>query len=127
MKIDEDIERVIRDFYNNRRLIGATSIAPILLARIFGTKFGGPGCFITLGKEGVSCNLFTFQSNWPYADAIHIAEDFGNTLERKDSDYKCIDYDNGIVTVPGYMNVDASPTQVDRGVNEMIFAMLKNL
>ena len=56
MKIDEEIERVIRDFYNKRRLIGATSIAPILLAKIFGTKFGGPGCFITLGKEGVSYN-----------------------------------------------------------------------
>jgi enhancing lycopene biosynthesis protein 2 len=53
MKVDEQVEKVILDFYNSNKVIGACCIAPILLARIFGNKFGGPGLTITLGREGV--------------------------------------------------------------------------
>jgi enhancing lycopene biosynthesis protein 2 len=56
--VDKDIESVIKEFHKENKQIAASCISPILLARIFGTKFGGPGCRITLGKHGVNFKKF---------------------------------------------------------------------
>jgi enhancing lycopene biosynthesis protein 2 len=55
--VDKDIEHVIKAFHKQNKQIGASCISPIVLAKVIGTKFGGPGCQITLGNKGVSITL----------------------------------------------------------------------
>ena len=45
--------------------MGFCCIAPILPAKIFGTKNGGPGMTLTLGKKG---------EDWPIGDVSGIIE-----------------------------------------------------
>ncbi len=51
--VKEDVEKIIKDFYNNQKIIAACCISPILLARVLGKKYNGPGLTLTLGKVGV--------------------------------------------------------------------------
>jgi len=71
MAVFPDIESKIKDFIDNKKVIAACCMSPILLARILGTKFGGPGATITLGSKG---------ELWPYSCALNIANDWGNNV-----------------------------------------------
>lgn len=57
-------------------------IAPIIAAKVFGSKSGGPGAKLTLGSKG---------ENWPYQDAIDAATSFGNELVETQINEVCID------------------------------------
>ena len=48
--VDEEVERVLKDFHGAEKVIGMCCIAPIILALVFG-KSGVP-IKITLGKKG---------------------------------------------------------------------------
>jgi hypothetical protein len=45
----------------------------------------------------------------------------------KDSDFKTVDFENGIVTTPAFMNAEATFAEVDKGINEMIFSLIKSI
>ena len=49
MQVIPEIEKALKDFHNAKKYIGICCISPILAARVFGTKFGGPGLKLTLG------------------------------------------------------------------------------
>jgi enhancing lycopene biosynthesis protein 2 len=49
MTVQPDVEKALKAFHEHKKVIGLTCIAPIVAARMFGTKFGGPGVTLTLG------------------------------------------------------------------------------
>jgi len=54
-------------------------ISPVIAARVFGTKNGGPGSHLTLG-----CN--SNEADWPHQGAVEVAKSLGNEVDLKDID-----------------------------------------
>ena len=103
MKVDEDIEKVLKEFKDKRKVIGLTCIAPIVAAKVFGQD----GIKITLGGRG---------ENWPYAGALDAAESFGARVVECDVQGVCVDWSDQIVTLPAYMKGNAKPHEIYDGV-----------
>ena len=64
MKVDEDIEKIMKDFSEKKKVIGLTCISPIIAAKVF-------------GKDGVKLTLGGRGDSWPYNGAIDAAGSFG--------------------------------------------------
>ena len=111
MTVQEDVEKVLKDFQANKKYIGFCCISPIVAARVFGKKFGGPGLILTLGKKG---------ENWPYAGSIEVATSFGNELAEKDISEICIDEKNKIISTPAYMKDNANPYEILSGIDKLV-------
>lgn len=58
MAVFPDYENKIKEFINQKKVIATCCMSPIIIARILGTKFGGPGATLTLGSKG---------EQWPYS------------------------------------------------------------
>ena len=71
MEVDPEIVRVLKDFHLEKKLMGFCCISPIIAAKVFGKKSGGPGLVLTLGSVG---------EHWPYHGSIEVAKGFGNEL-----------------------------------------------
>lgn len=104
--VDPDVERVIREFKAQKKPIGLCCIAPVLAARVLGTKAGGPGCQVTIGTDSGT------------ADAIRA---MGATNVAKPVTEAVADEVNRIATTPAYM-CDASIHEVFVGIGKMIDA-----
>ena len=117
MTVQEDVEKALKAFHSSKKIIGLTCIAPIIAARVFGTKFGGPGITLTLGKT---------DKNWPYNSSIDVASKFGNNLEKTiDVEGICVDMTHKVYTTPAYMKEDAKPHEVFEGIDNMIRQIAK--
>lgn len=116
MQVDPEISEVILAFYNTVKPIGASCIAPIILAKILGTTSGKKGIDLTLGKKG---------SDWPYADSIEVANKFGNKAVNCDIDDICRDGFSKIVTTPAYMKDTANPYEVYQSIGKMVDEVIK--
>ena len=75
MSVKEDVKNVLLDFHKSQKYIGLCCISPVVAAKVFGTKSGGPGLKMTLGGRGDS---------WPYNGSIDAASSFGNNLVESD-------------------------------------------
>ena len=64
MTVIPSVEKALKEFHQQKKVIGLACISPIVAARVFGTKFGGPGVTLTLGKKG---------DHWPYNGTIDVA------------------------------------------------------
>ena len=71
MTVHNDVSAVMKDFHAAKKYIGLCCISPIVAAKVFGTKSGGPGLKLTLGCRG---------DDWPYNGSIDAATSFGNEL-----------------------------------------------
>ena len=49
MTVNPLVEKALKDFHANNKVVGLACIAPIIASRVFGNKFGGPGVTLTLG------------------------------------------------------------------------------
>ena len=116
MSVDIEVAKVILNFYNTKKPIGATCIAPIVLAKILGTVSANPGIDLTLGKKG---------NDWPYAGSIEAASKFGNKLVSCDVDEICKDRFSKIVTTPAYMKETAKPFEVFDGIEKLVKEVIK--
>jgi enhancing lycopene biosynthesis protein 2 len=65
---------------------------------------------LTLGSKG---------EQWPYSQAINIAESWGNTLVHSKVDEVVFDEKNLIFSTPAYM-YSATPAEVFNGIEKMI-------
>lgn len=107
-----DVERIIKGFHAQKKPIGLCCIAPVLAARVLGTRKGGPGVKVTIGKDTVT------------ADAIAT---MGATHVPKGVTEAYTDEAQRVVTTPAYM-FDAKPHEVYEGIGRMVesvAAMLK--
>ena len=54
MEVEKDVAEVIKEFHAKKKHIGLICISPILAAKVLGSKSGGAGINITLGKKNES-------------------------------------------------------------------------
>ena len=107
MTVQPDIEAVLKDFHDNNKVIGLTCIAPIVAAKV-------------LGSKGVRMTLGSTAENFPYAGSIEVATSFGADMKMANVHESCIDWSNKIVTTPAYMQGDAKPHEVFDGIQTFL-------
>ncbi len=101
---DPDVARVIRGFHGARKPIGLVCIAPVLAARVLGTRSGGPGCTVTIGGDEKT------------SEAIAA---MGSSNAPRRVTEAVTDSANRIVSTPAYM-CNARPHEVFEGVGRMV-------
>ncbi len=106
--VDPDVVRVIKGFHAARKAIGLVCIAPVLAARVLGTKMGGPGCTITIGDDPGTAKAIAAMGSVNSVKAVAEA---------------AIDRRNRIVSTPAYM-CEARPNQVFDGVGRMVDGLI---
>lgn len=99
-----DVERVIKAFHAAKKPIGLCCIAPVLAARVLGTRKGGPGVKVTVGGDG------------PVPEAI---QTMGATHVPRAVTEAYTDERERVVTTPAYM-YDANPYEVFAGIGKMV-------
>lgn len=103
--VDSSVQKTITDSYKKGVVIGAMCIAPVVIAKVLGSK----GVHVTIGHDnGV-------------AKAI---ERTGAIHEDKETTEVCVDALRGVVTTPAYM-LASSIKEVCEGADNMIKAMIK--
>jgi len=102
-KIDDQVKRVILDFHNNGKYIGAICISPMLISRAFQGTDVSP--VLTLGTN---------------KDAAADLEFFGGIHKEKHVTEICIDQKNNIVSTPAYMQGDASISEIYSGIEKLV-------
>ncbi|MBS0198139.1 MAG: isoprenoid biosynthesis glyoxalase ElbB [Planctomycetes bacterium] len=103
-----DVVRVIKGFHEARKPIGMCCIAPVLAARVLGTRMNGPGCTVTLGSdERTAAAVQTMGSKHA---ARGVSEAFTDTTNR-------------LVTSPAYM-YEAKPHEVFDGIGAMVAGVM---
>lgn len=98
--VDADAERVIQEFYQAKKPIGAICIAPALIARVLGSQ----GVSLTIGHDEGT------------AQAI---ESLGAKHQNKKVDEIAVDDAHKIVSTPAYM-LGQNPAEVGKGIKALI-------
>lgn len=96
-----EASRVIHEFHNESKPIGAICIAPVLIA----LTLGKTGVTLTLGQEGEAASEITKTGAH---HEVCTVDDFVTDREHK------------IVTTPAYMYGDAKPHQVFAGIRRAV-------
>ena len=104
-RVDASIQKTILDSYENGVVIGAMCIAPVVIAKVLGSK----GVHVTIGNDkGVAAAI-------ERTGAIH---------ENKNVTEVCVDELRGVVTTPAYM-LASSIKEVCEGADNMIKAIIR--
>lgn len=103
-----DIARVLKDFHAAKKPIGLCCIAPVLAARVLGTRKDGPGVKVTIGTD---------------ADTATAINTMGATHVPRAVTESYTDEVNKVVTTPAYM-CDAKPHEVFEGIGKMVDAVV---
>jgi enhancing lycopene biosynthesis protein 2 len=99
-----DVARVIKAFHAAKKPIGLCCIAPVLAARVLGTRMNGPGIKVTIGAD---------------RDTAAAIATMGSINVPKGVTESYTDEANRIITTPAYM-YDAKPIEVYEGIGKMI-------
>jgi enhancing lycopene biosynthesis protein 2 len=115
MTVSDDVAAVIRAFHSAGKAIGLVCIAPVMGAKVLGTRAGGPGCEVTIGiengpggKGGVSSAI----------------ESWGSVSVPKPVEQAHVDTKRKVYSAPAYMDDGATPAQVFAGISAMVKAMI---
>ena len=103
-RVEADVARVLKGFHAKKKPIALCCIAPVLAAKVLGTKNAGPGCRVTIGRDEGTAKAIA---------------SMGSTNVAMDATTSCVDQANRIITTPAYM-CDASPFEVFTGIGAMI-------
>jgi enhancing lycopene biosynthesis protein 2 len=106
--VQPEVARVLNEFYNGKKPIGAICISPMILALNFKKK----DFKITLGKE---------------SDTSIDAEKLGHTMYYLEANQAFTDRENLIVTTPAYMDDKASLVSVFEGIDSLVVEIKKLL
>lgn len=102
------VERVVKAFHAAGKPVGMCCIAPVIAARVLGTRAGGPGCTVTIGNDTAAAGA--------------IAQ-MGSANVEKPVTQALTDQANRLVTAPAYM-YDARPHEVYEGIGAMVDGVL---
>lgn len=100
-KVLPDVVRVISEFHDQSKPIGAMCIAPVLVAKILGDR----EVTLTIGND---------------KETAAEMEKLGAIHEDCDVDDFITDRAHKVVTSPAYMYGDAQPSQVFRGISALV-------
>ncbi|XP_017761120.1 PREDICTED: ES1 protein homolog, mitochondrial-like, partial [Eufriesea mexicana] len=109
-----DLEKLIEDFYCEKKPIASMCIASVLIAKVF------KGVKITLGKDAPA-------TDWPHAEAIKKAKDMGAKVELKNVKgvTKCKKYN--VLSTPAWMYKAGSYSDIHIGIGKLITALKKSI
>lgn len=107
--VDPDVERVVKGFRAAGKPIAMCCIAPVIGAKVLGTKAGGPGCEVTIGDD---------------AGTAAAIESMGSRNVPRPVTEAVVDAKNKLVTTPAYM-CNAGPFGVFTGIGRMIDETIK--
>jgi enhancing lycopene biosynthesis protein 2 len=99
-----EVARVLKQFHAAKKPIGLCCIAPVIAARVLGTRKDGPGVKVTLGNDAL------------VAAAV---QTMGSTHVPKSVTEAFTDEANRVVTTPAYM-YEAKPHEVFEGIGRMV-------
>jgi enhancing lycopene biosynthesis protein 2 len=102
--VRDDVSSAIMSFHKAGKPIGASCIAPILLAATL-----RDAVTITLGEE--------------QGETQDLARSFGTTVVKCAVDRAVVDDGTMVVTTPAYMYADAGPAQIYEGIGVMVEAV----
>ena len=114
----EDVQRIIRRFYELGKPMGFCCIAPVVAAKVLGRKNGGKGVELTMGMKQNS-------EHWPFNGAIGAIEHLGNQAIEMDVDGVHVDVKSKVVSTPAYMKGTAAPHQVFDGIGLLVRELLR--
>ncbi|XP_011069067.1 PREDICTED: ES1 protein homolog, mitochondrial-like [Acromyrmex echinatior] len=106
-----DLEKLIEDFYCEKKPIATMCIASALVAKVL------KGVKVTLGKDSP-------KNDWPYADAIKKVKDMGAKVEMKDVKGVTLDKNFGVLSTPAWLYEPATYADVYDGIGKLV-TMLK--
>lgn len=106
-----DVASTLRAFHGAKKPIAMCCIAPVIAARVLGTRMGGKGCRVTIGTDAATADAIATMGSMNVGRSVHDA---------------FVDEPNRLVTTPAYM-FDAKPHEVFDGVGAMIDAFAKLL
>lgn len=112
MRVDPDVERVVREFHGAGKPVGMCCIAPVIAARVLGTKSGGPGARVTIGNDAQT--------------AAAIASWGSSNVEQPVTAAQADDA-NRLVTAAAYMYGDAPVHAVFEGIGKMVDGVLSRV
>ena len=103
-----DISRVLKAFHGAKKPVGLCCIAPVLAARVLGTRKDGPGVKVTIGTDEQTAEAIKTMG------ATHVPRSVAEPYT---------DEVNRVVTTPAYM-FDARPHEVFEGIGKMVDAVV---
>ncbi|GFS06272.1 ES1 protein homolog, mitochondrial [Elysia marginata] len=112
MKVDKDVERVLKEFHAAKKPIGLCCIAPVLAAKVF------TGCEVTVGSDKEE------GGKWPYCGAAAAVEAMNAKHVVKPVSESYVDTNNKIVTTPGFM-CETAIHEVFDGIGTLVDEVLK--
>lgn len=112
MKVNSDVERVIKDFHSSKKPIGLCCIAPVLAAKVI------QGCEVTVGSDQEE------DGRWPHAGAAGAVGAMGGKHVKKNVTESHTDETNKIVTTPAFM-CETKIHEVFDGIGQMVDQVLK--
>ncbi|XP_056435261.1 glutamine amidotransferase-like class 1 domain-containing protein 3, mitochondrial [Gadus chalcogrammus] len=111
-KVNEDVERVLKDFHKAGKPIGLCCISPVLAAKLL------PGVEVTVGHEEEQ------GGRWPYAGTAQAIKALGAKHCVKDVTEAHVDHKNKVVTSPAYM-CETKLHLIFDGIGAMVTNVLK--
>eukprot|EP00745_Piridium_sociabile_P037826 TRINITY_DN69011_c0_g1_i2.p1 TRINITY_DN69011_c0_g1~~TRINITY_DN69011_c0_g1_i2.p1 ORF type:complete len:276 (+),score=65.31 TRINITY_DN69011_c0_g1_i2:66-830(+) len=112
MKVNPDVERVLKEFHGAKKPIGLCCIAPVLAAKVL------PGCEVTVGSDQEE------GGKWPYAGTAGAIGSMDSTHVKKDVTECHVDSANKIVTTPAFM-CETALFKIYDGIELMVKEVLK--
>lgn len=104
-KVETSIHNILEEAYQNKVVIGAMCIAPVVIAKVLGRY----GIKVTIGNDKTVAEAIT------QTGAVH---------ENTKVDEACIDEEHYVVTTPAYM-LAKSIKEVSAGAEAMVKAMMR--
>ena len=112
MHVDPDVQRVVKEFHAAGKPVGMCCIAPVIGAKVLGTKGGGPGARVTIGNDAQTAAAI---AAWGSANVVQPV-----TAAQTDEP-------NRLITAAAYMYGDAPVHQVFEGIGRMVEGLLSRI
>ena len=116
MKVNDEVEKVVKDFHANSKPLGFTCIAPVIAAKVLGKECGVE---LTVGNDTNNDN-----GDWPYAATAKAMEEMGAKHVIREPTQAHVDEKNKVVTAPAYM-YNGEPDDIFQSVKAMCDEVLK--
>ncbi|CAL8267470.1 unnamed protein product [Lota lota] len=111
-KMNEDVERVLKDFHKAGKPIGLCCISPVLAAKLL------PGVEVTVGHEEEE------GGRWPHAGTVLAIKALGAKHCVKEHHEAHVDHKNKVVTSPAFM-CETKLHLIFDGIGAMVSSVLK--
>ncbi|XP_005995297.1 ES1 protein, mitochondrial [Latimeria chalumnae] len=116
-KVNNDIEKILKEFHHARKPIGLSCTSPILACRVL------PGIEVTMGHERDESNRW---GRWPYYNMTQAVKNMGAKHIVKEPYEAHVDEKNRVITTPTFMwETDYHYHYIFDGIGNMVKHVLR--